>query len=532
MNLIRLISKLSLSVLVVVLALSCGSKQNHTIEVKAQQPVLPVLVGKDDNQVLKVELNVPELPNAVVVEEFEFSLEGTTNISDFVEATLFYNDEDDFEKASVVQKTKDLAELFSIHGIQPLTEGKQYFWLSVRVNEQPNLTGKIGVKLLNATLSDGSQVAVQMEASSQPQRLGIALRQRGQDNIDTYRIPGMATTNTGTLIAVYDNRYNDPVDLQEDIDVGMSRSTDGGATWEPMRVIMDMGEYNGLPEDQNGIGDPAVLVDRATNTIWVAALWLHGYPGERAWNASQPGLSEEKTGQLILVKSEDDGLTWSSPINITETTKHPEWQLFFNGPGAGITMEDGTLVFPAQFKDKDRVPHSTIIYSEDGGESWDVGTGAKSETTEAQVVQISDGTLMLNMRDDRNRANRKDSLNGRSVAISRDMGTTWEEHPTSRKALIEPNCMASIVAFDHPEQGKILFFSNPDSKTRRNHITIKTSFDLGMSWPKDNQIELYADDTYGYSCLSIIDDNYLGILYEGKKELYFQKIPLNELIGS
>lgn len=293
-----------------------------------------------------------------------------------------------------------------------------------------------------------------------------------------------------------------------------------------------MGEFNGLPEDENGIGDPAVLVDRATNTIWVAALWLHGYPGERAWNASQPGLSEEKTGQLMLVKSEDDGLTWSSPINITETTKNPEWQLFFNGPGAGITMDNGTLVFPAQFKDKDRIPHSTIIYSKDGGQSWKVGTGAKSETTEAQVVQISKGTLMLNMRDDRNRANRKDSLNGRSVAVSRDMGKTWVEHPSSRKALIEPNCMASIVSYEHPQRGKILFFSNPDSKTRRNHITIKTSFDLGMTWPESNQIELYADDTYGYSCLSIIDDNYLGILYEGKKELYFQKIPLNELIGS
>lgn len=532
MNLIRLISKLSLSVLVVLSSFSCSDKQNYTIKVKAQQPILPVLVGKDNNQVLKVELTVPELSDTLIVEEFEFSLEGTTNIGDLVEATLHYHDEDDFGKASVVQKTKNLAESFSISGIQSLTEGKQYFWLAVRVNEQPNLIGKIDVQLLNVLFSDGSQLAVQMEADSQPQRLGIALRQQGQDGIDTYRIPGMATTNNGTLIAVYDNRYNDPVDLQENIDVGMSRSTDGGATWEPMKVIMDMGEFNGLPEDENGIGDPAVLVDRATNTIWVAALWLHGYPGERAWNASQPGLSEEKTGQLMLVKSEDDGLTWSSPINITETTKNPQWQLFFNGPGAGITMDNGTLVFPAQFKDKDRIPHSTIIYSKDGGESWKVGTGAKSETTEAQVVQISKGTLMLNMRDDRNRANRKDSLNGRSVAVSRDMGKTWVEHPSSRKALIEPNCMASIVSYEHPQRGKILFFSNPDSKTRRNHITIKTSFDLGMTWPESNQIELYADDTYGYSCLSIIDDNYLGILYEGKKELYFQKIPLNELIGS
>src|SRR5690606_21118613 len=192
---------------------------------------------------------------------------------------------------------------------------------------------------------------------------------------------------------------------------------------------------------------------------------------------------------------------------------------------------DGTLVFAAQYKDRDRIPHSTIVQSRDGGKTWTVGTGAKSETTEAQVVETAQGVLMLNMRDDRNRPNRKDSINGRSVATSTDLGKTWIEHPTSRKALIEPNCMASLISYEHPQKGKILFFSNPDSKVRRNHITIKTSFDLGMTWPEENQIELYEDGTYGYSSLTIVDDGHLGILYEGTKELYFQKIPLEDLIG-
>jgi sialidase-1 len=242
-------------------------------------------------------------------------------------------------------------------------------------------------------------------------------------------------------------------------------------------------------------------------------------------------MSPQKTGQLVLVKSEDDGLSWSAPINITPQTKNPEWQLFFNGPGKGITTEDGTLVFAAQFKDQDKIPHSTIIYSTDRGKTWGVGAGAKSETTEAQVVQLSDGSLMLNMRDDRNRANRKDSINGRSVAVSRDLGKTWTEHSSSRKSLIEPNCMASIIDYDHPEKGKILIFSNPNSKTKRDHITVKSSFDQGITWPEEYQIELYEDSTYGYSCMTIVDDEHLGILYEGNKELYFQKIPLAELLG-
>src|SRR5690625_6676596 len=78
----------------------------------------------------------------------------------------------------------------------------------------------------------------------------------------------MATSNGGTLLAVYDIRRDNSGDLQGDIDVGLSRSTDGGETWEPMQVIMDMGEWGGRPQRENGIGDPAILIDRNTGTIW------------------------------------------------------------------------------------------------------------------------------------------------------------------------------------------------------------------------------------------------------------------------
>lgn len=510
---------------------SCAEKKAETISVNASQPILPVLTKKSKNRVLDISMVIPDSLSSFTINALKFTLEGTTDISDIAQASVLYNNENNFAESRELGSTPDISHQFSITINQELQPGENYFWLSVRLAENPRLTNKIGARLLSASFENGTEITPELEANNNSQRIGLALKQAGEDGIDTYRIPGLATTNKGTLIAVYDNRYNDPVDLQEDIDVGMSRSTDGGQTWEPMKVIMDMGEYGGLPEEQNGIGDPAVLVDRKTNTIWVAALWLHGYPGQRAWNASQPGMSPKQTGQLMLVKSEDDGLSWSDPINITPQAKNPEWQLFFNGPGKGISMEDGTLVFPAQYKDSERIPHSTIIYSKDAGKTWVSGTGAKSETTEAQLVQLSDGSLMLNMRDDRNRAERRDSINGRSVAISRDLGKTWEEHGSSRKALPEPNCMASIIAYEHPGLGKVLLFSNPNSKTTREHITIKSSFDEGNTWPSENQIELYEADTYGYSCLTLIDEDYLGILYEGNKELYFQKIPLNELIN-
>lgn len=351
---------------------------------------------------------------------------------------------------------------------------------------------------------------------------GIPLRRHGQDSVDTYRIPGLATTNKGTLIAVYDIRYNSAADLQAHIDIGMSRSIDGGETWEPMKVIMDMGEWGGLPEAANGVGDPAILVDKQTGTIWVAGLWTHGYPGERAWTASGPGMSPEETGQFLLVKSEDDGLTWSEPMNITGQVKKPEWTLFLQGPGKGITLEDGTLVFPAQFKDKDGMPWSTIMYSKDHGKTWRMGTGAKSNTTEAQVVQLDDGSLMLNMRDNRGGA--------RSVYITGDLGETWKAHPTSRKALIEPVCMASIIS--HKYKGKhLLIFSNPNSTERRHRMTVKVSKDQGMTWPEAYQMLLDEGEGRGYSCLTSIDENTIGILYEGSKaDLMFRKIRLRKLL--
>jgi len=238
-----------------------------------------------------------------------------------------------------------------------------------------------------------------------------------------------------------------------------------------------------------------------------------------------------ETGQFVMAKSEDDGLTWSQPINITEQCKNPAWNLFFQGPGRGITLADGTLVFPAQFKDDQKVPYSTIIYSKDHGKTWSVGAGAKSNTTESQIVQLTDGSLMLNMRDDRNKTEKGDN-NGRAVAITRDLGQTWTVHSSSNSALPESNCQASILAAKVMVDGisrDVLFFSNPNDKISRAHMTLKASLDQGTTWPIAYQTELNSADSFGYSCLTMVDDHTIGILYEGTKDLYFQEIGVEEI---
>lgn len=422
----------------------------------------------------------------------------------------------------------------SIDGLQPETyipleldlhPGLNYVWVAARVAPDADIDQAVRIHAASVQGRDGVSRPILHEATVSDTRLGIALRKPWDDEIHSYRIPGIATTNNGTLIAVYDNRYEHSGDLPANIDVGMSRSTDGGRTWEPMKVIMDMGE----PHENNGVGDPSVLVDPATNTIWVAALWSKG---NRSIAGSKPGLSPDTTGQFVLAYSRDDGITWSEPFSITEQVKNPIWHLYFNGPGAGIVMQDGTLVFPSQYWDESTspsrvgMPHSSIIYSKDHGKTWHSGVGAKRNTTEAQVVETTPGTLMLNMRDNRGYY--------RSVATTTDLGQTWTEHHTSWSALPDPVCQAAIikerVAVGGTEKD-ILFFSNVNSIGRRVDMTVKASLDLGESWPSEHTLLVDERPCYGYSSMSKVDDHTIGLLYEGERALYFVRIPVADIVN-
>ncbi len=492
---------------------------------------LPALVGNEASALLKLKIETTGQLNPISLTELHASLSSETHLSDLTSVHVSHSDRQDrFPKSRPVASldakqvgNKPLVFSLSDHAFQ-LAEGTNYIWLSCRLNKQANIDHLIGIACRKLIFSNGKTVKPDQTPSIQ--RMGVALRNGGDNGVNTYRIPGLATTEKGSLIGVYDIRRRSGGDLPGDIDVGMSRSIDGGRTWDPMKVIMDMG--NDPEWRYDGIGDPAVLVDQGTGTIWVAATWSHG---NRSWRGSGPGLKPEETGQLMLVRSDDDGITWSKPLNITSQVKKPEWCFILQGPGKGITMRDGTIVFAAQYQDppeKKRLPHSTIIYSKDHGKTWKVGTSAFDDTTESQVVEIEPGVLMLNCR-----YNRK-AL--RVVVTTHDMGKTWQKHSTSEKSLIEPgSCMASLIDVDR-EVGKgignWLLFSNPDSTRGRHHITIKASPDRGMTWPKENRLLLDEENSAGYSCMSMIDEKTVGILYEGSQaHMTFQRIPLEDLLG-
>lgn len=413
-----------------------------------------------------------------------------------------------------------------LKGEQKLFPGYNFFWVSLEMQPSASLQTKVTADITSVK-ADGKENPTKLVSDKNiERRMGIGVRHAGDDGSAAFRIPGLVTTNKGTLLGVYDVRYNSSVDLQEHIDIGLSRSTDGGKTWEKMRLPLAFGEYDGLPAAQNGVGDPSILVDTKTNTVWIVAAWTHGMGNQRAWWSSHPGMDLNHTAQLVMAKSTDDGKTWSAPINVTEQVKLPEWYFLLQGPGRGITTSDGTLVFPIQFIDKTRIPNAGIMYSKDRGETWKIHNYARTNTTEAQVAEVEPGVLMLNMRDNRG--------GSRAVYTTTDFGQTWKEHESSRTALIEPVCMASLISVKAKDNvlGKdLLIFSNPNSTSARKDMTIKISMDGGKTWSANHQLLLDEDYNWGYSCLTMIDKETIGILYESSvAHMTFQSIKLKDIV--
>ena len=531
----------------VLLGYSFDVKASDTVFIHETQ--IPVLIERQDNVLFYLRLDAKESKK---LDEIILDFSKSTNLTDIQAIKLYYGgtealqdkDKNRFAPVEYISSHRPggtlaanpsysikCAEVGSsekvvLKGNYNLFPGVNYFWISLQMKKDASLQTKILSDLCAVKVDGKGLCCKSISPKNIVHRMAVGVRHAGDDGSASFRIPGLVTTNKGTLLGVYDVRYNSSVDLQEYVDVGLSRSIDGGKNWEKMRLPLSFGEYGGLPKAQNGVGDPSILVDTKTNTVWVVAAWTHGMGNQRAWWSSHPGMDLNHTAQLVLAKSTDDGKTWSKPINITEQVKDPSWYFLLQGPGRGITMSDGTLVFPTQFIDSTRVPNAGIMYSKDRGKTWKMHNMARTNTTEAQVAEIEPGVLMLNMRDNRG--------GSRAIAITKDLGETWTEHPSSRQALQEPVCMASLIHVDAKDNilnKDILLFSNPNTTKGRNHITIKASLDKGLTWLPEHQLMLDEAEGWGYSCLTMIDKETIGILYESSvAHITFQAIKLTDII--
>ena len=536
-----------LGILLFLSPLQMSAQKQDTVAVRETR--IPVLIERQDNELFNWRIDATQ---SQVLNDVKLSFGKEVNLNEIEAVKLYYGGTESSERkgktyfapvdyipSNTPGKTLAANPSYSILKAevkapkrdvvlkvdQKLYPGVNYFWVSLQMKPTASVLAKVSVEMTGVTM-DNRTAPVKVVRKADTHYMGVGVRHAGDDGVAAYRIPGLATSNKGTLLGVYDVRHNNSADLQEYVEIGLSRSTDGGQTWEKMRIPMSFGEHEGLPKAQNGVGDPAILVDRKTGTIWIIAAWTHGMGNGRAWWNSQPGMDMHHTAQLMLVKSDDDGKTWSEPINITEQVKDPSWYFLLQGPGRGISMDDGTLVFASQYIGSDRIPNAGIIYSKDHGKTWHISSLARTNTTESQVAEIEPGVLMLNMRDNRG--------GSRAVSTTTDMGKTWKEHVSSRTSLQEPVCMASLISVKAKDNvlGKdILLFSNPNDTKNRHSITIKASLDGGVTWLPENQLLLDAGWGWGYSCLTMIDKETVGILYESSvAHMTFQAIKLKDII--
>lgn len=396
---------------------------------------------------------------------------------------------------------------------------------------EPSKKAKVGSSITvsgDKMKVDGKELPIKTEKKIK-QSIGYMVAMAGC-NVGTrpckaFRIPGLIRTEKGTLIGCFDARYNNEADLCNDIDVAVVRSTDGGQTWSEPTVGMDMGEGG-----NNGCGDPCILQDKK-GRLWMQALTCH-FGGGASLGVSKAGFDEHQTGQWCMVTSDNDGKTWSkNPVNPTKSIKKEEWTCILAGPGCGICTSKGVIVFPAQIWQNGANPRcmSTICTSSDGGKTWKYGTGIPHATSECQVVELSDGSLMLNCRNEARSGKR-------IIYTTTDLGDTWTPHETNNAALREPTCQASLVSIDVKDKGRYLFFSNPKAGGRSN-MTVRASADDGKTWNEGYEYD--TRNCMGYSCIALADDKTLGIIYEtghsnletGMRGIGFVRVPIKKVLG-
>lgn len=329
------------------------------------------------------------------------------------------------------------------------------------------------------------------------------------ENFDSkyFRIPFCEVTNHNVLIAGGDIRYNGSSDV-DNIDIGIRRSLDLGNTFlEEQKVLC-----NHRSVEKSRILDACILVDRQTNRVFIFG---HNVDSNALWeHTKEPSAIE---AYMVYTYSDDDGATWAPKRSLAHL-KDETMVSFFPAPGKGIQMEDGTLVVPCQIKTNEQeVPsiQSCIMISEDGGNTWAFPGGrVEAFSSECQVVELDSGILMLNCRS---------YASYRRVYLSYDKGKTWVPHETDSHVLVEPYaCQGSFDKITVDGQ-PLYVFVNPNSKEKREKITLKVSKDT-INWQE--HVMLVEEETDGYTCICHLDHLlFIAVERRGNIELY--KVEMN-----
>ena len=357
---------------------------------------------------------------------------------------------------------------------------------------------------------------------------GVDVFVSGREGFHTYRIPSVVCAKSGAVLAFAEARKTRSDQAENKL--VLKRSPDDGRTWSPLQIIADQGAAS--------LNNPCAVVEQPSGRVFLA---YQSYPvgGSEFDKTLQPGCTGDKIVRAWLMQSDDEGLTWSTPRDITPSVKRPtEVTTLASGPGTGIQLtrgpHAGRLIIPFN-EGPPGLWNVYAAFSDDGGKTWQQGQrppgahvsnskGAPASlVNEVQMVELQDGSVLLNSRSWAGHRLRK-------VAVSRDGGVTWSAIKDD-PALREPRCMASVLRYSFDKS--VILFSNPDASDR-NHGTIRASFDEGKTWPVKKVLE---PGKFAYSCLTRLKDGSVGCLYEtGVKDAYerivLARFPLQWVIGT
>jgi len=302
----------------------------------------------------------------------------------------------------------------------------------------------------------------------------------GHGGYHTYRIPALVVTKNGTVLAFCEGRKNNASDHGH-IDLMLRRSTDGGRTWGKMQRIADDGHHT--------MGNPCPVVDLTSGTIWLPLC--------------------RNNQRVLLMKSTDDGKTWSRPRDITKQAMDPEWHWVGTGPGHGIQLKSGRLVVPCWADATGRlgqIQFSFVFYSDDNGKTWQNGAALERDASdECEVIQRADGSLYMNMRSRR-------SKKQRAYSTSTDGGKTWASVRFDAR-LPEPSCQGSIIRLTGTPQFRKnrILLSCPANPAARDHLTVRISYDGCRSWAAS---KVLCSGPAAYCDLAVTRDRQILCAYE------------------
>ncbi|MEI6872740.1 MAG: sialidase family protein [Verrucomicrobiota bacterium] len=376
----------------------------------------------------------------------------------------------------------------------------------------------LGTALLLTPLSDAIAAEPVIEKTD--------LFTAGENGFALYRIPGVVVTTKGTVLVYCEARSDAGSDWGE-IQVHLRRSTDGGKTWEAARQIAHFGErFPGTPRKNKGgeteqtVNNPVAIVDRETGTIHF--LYCINY------------------ARCFYMKSDDDGLTFSQPVEITQAfegfREKCNWRVLATGPGHGLQLKNGRLAVPiwlAYGKTGDHSPSmSGTIYSDDHGKTWHAGeialpcTADWKNPNETALAELSDGRVMLNART-------TSDTNRRLITVSPNGATGWST-PRFDSALFDPKCMGSLIRLPSKEGRGRLLFSHPHNlkydangqeipgaHAERKNLSIQISDDDGQTWSGPKTVE---KATSAYSDLALLPDGTTLCFYERKASLTIARL--------